>query len=185
MDGGEGFRQVFGEGGDGDEVFLVRGLVAALETDFSAGEVAGADFEADGDSFFDPVPFFDASAEVPVVDLDADFFTGVGFFAEGGGELLAGVEDGLFGFLFRSDGDDDDVLRGDPGGEDESVIIGVGHDEGSDEAGGDAPRGGVSEFRGAFAAGEADVLGFGKVLAEVVGGSRLDCFSVLDHGFDS
>ena len=77
------------------EGFFVGGLVAACEADFALLEVAGADFDADGDAFFDPLPFFDTATEVAGVDFDAEVFTGVFLLAKAGGEGFAGVDDGI------------------------------------------------------------------------------------------
>jgi len=97
---------------------------------------------------------------------------------------MTGVDDGLFGVLFWSDRNDDDLLRRDGWRKDEAIIIGVRHDERSDEAGGNTPRGGVDELVLVVSIDEGDLLSLGKVLAKVVGGSGLDGFFVLDHGFD-
>ena len=76
------------------------------------------------------------------------------------------------------------MLRSDTGREDEAIVIRVCHDEGADEAGGDSPRGRVDVLGVVVTVDEGDVLGFGKVLAEVVGGAGLDGFFILNHGLD-
>ncbi len=103
------------------------------------------------------------------------------FTAERFGEGLAGLEDGFLRFLLRGDGDDDDVLGCDAGREDQPVVVGVRHDEGADQAGRDAPRGGVDVFLLPVPPGEGDVLGLREVLPEVVGGAGLDGLLVLHH----
>lgn len=131
--------------GAAEEVLLVGeflgggGLVAALDAEFAGFDVAGSDFDADGDAFFDPLPFFHAAAEVAGVDVDADGFAVIGLVAEGIREGFAGGEDGFAGVFLGGDGEDDDVLGCDARGEHEAVVIGVCHDEGADEACGDAP----------------------------------------------
>lgn len=183
----DGFEEV-GGGGDevglGEEGFFAGGLVSPAEADAAFFEVAGADFQTDGDAFFDPFPFFGAAAEVACVDVDADGHAVEGDGAEGGGELLTVGDDGVACVGLGGDGDDDDLLGCDAGRADEAVVIGVGHDEGADHAGGDAPGGGPGVLAFVVAAGKGDVLGFGEVLAEEVGGAGLDGFAVLDHGFD-
>ncbi len=42
----------------------------------------------------------------------------------------------------------------------------------------------MDEFLGAISAGEADVLRFGEILAQVVGGAGLDRLAILYHGFN-
>lgn len=51
--------------------------------------------------------------------------------------------------------------------------------------GGDAPGAGPRELLGVVPSGKTDVLRFGEVLAQEVGGARLDGLPVLHHGFYS
>lgn len=146
VDGVERFDDITEEFFFFEEGFFGRGLVAALEADFAFLEVTGSDFDAEGNAFFDPFPFFGAAAEVAVIDEDAEVFASVGLFAKALGEGVAGLGDRLAGVFFGGDGNDDDLLRGDAGWKDEAVVVGVDHDEGADEAGGNAPRGGVDKL---------------------------------------
>ena len=168
-----------------DEVFLVGGPVAALDADFAGLDVARADLEADGDTLLDPLPLLDAATEIAFVDVDADGVASVAVVAANGlGDGLAGFEDGFPCLLLGSDGNDDDLLWGDAGRKDESVVIGVGHDERADEASRNTPGSGVDVLFLVLAADEGDVLSLGKVLSEVVGGAGLDGLLVLHHCFD-
>ncbi|MDB6071604.1 MAG: hypothetical protein JWL81_2775, partial [Verrucomicrobiales bacterium] len=171
--------------GVGDKFFFFQSFVAAADGDAAFFEVAGADFDADGHALFDPFPVPGAAGEVAPVDLDAEGFAAGGQGAEFLAEGIAGVQDGLFAIFFRGDGEDDNLVGGDAGRQDEAIVIAVGHDEGADEAGADAPGGGPGELARAAAAGELDVGGFGEVLAEEVAGARLDGFAVLHHGLDA
>ncbi len=58
------------------------------------------------------------------------------------------------------------------------------HDQGPDQAGGNAPRGGVGELLHTLAAGEGNVLGFREILPEIMRGSGLDRLAVLHHRLD-
>ncbi len=125
-----------------------------------------------------------AAAQVPIVEQHADFFAGE--FA--GFELLfdavAVFADLRAVFVAAVDRQDHHVLGGQPRRADEAVVIAVRHDQGTDEPGRDAPGSRPGER---FAAGrvlEFDLLGTRKILAEEVGGARLQGLAVLHHGLD-
>ena len=80
---------------------------------------------------------------------------------------------GVQGFVGLGDGNDDDLDGGQFGGEHEAFIVAVGHDQATDEAGGDAPAAGPDVFFLVVGVAELDVEGFGKVLAQVVAGTGL------------
>ena len=76
------------------------------------------------------------------------------------------------------------LVGGHGGRELEAALVAVGHDDGADQAGGDAPAGLMAVFELAFLAQILDVVGHREVGAEVVGGASLQGLTVLHHGLD-
>ena len=66
----------------------------------------------------------------------------------------------------------------------ESVVVGVGHDEGTDESGRDTPRGSPYVLGLIILIQIGDLEGLGEVLSEEVGGTALQSLTILHHGLD-
>ena len=82
------------------------------------------------------------------------------------------------------DGHDDHLDGSEVGREHQAVVVGVGHDEGTHQAGGYAPGGGPYIFQLVVLVDELYVEGLGKVLAQEVRRAALQGFAVLHHGLD-
>ena len=61
----------------------------------------------------------------------------------------------------------------------------MGHDESANQSGGNAPTRGPRIFKFAFLALELHIECLGKVLTQEMARPRLQCFSILHHGFDA
>ena len=107
-----------------------------------------------------------------------------GLRAQGLRERVAGLNDLLSSFLFRSDGKDDDLMRAHARWQDDSVVIAMRHDERADESSAHAPARGMRILAGIITAGELDACGFGEVLSEVVASAGMDSLSILYHSLD-
>ena len=162
-----------------DKGFFIDGQVAPLEADGAFFQVPGADFQAHGHSLLHPFPFLGAAAQVAPVHQYAERLAMEILGAEGACQFLAVVQNGLAAFFLGRNGDDDDLLGSHAGRADQAVVVGVHHDERTDHAGGDAPGAGPGELLGVVPPGKADVLGFGEVLPQEVGGPGLDGLAVL------
>ena len=66
----------------------------------------------------------------------------------------------------------------------QTVVVGVGHDAGADEAGGAAPAGLEGILQLVVPAGEGHVVGTGELVPEIVAGAGLEGLVVLHHGLD-
>ncbi len=80
---------------------------------------------------------------------------------------MGGLQNPPAAFLLV-DGDDDHLDGGEPRGKDKALIVPVGHDDGPDEAPGEAPAGGVHILHLEVPVLEGDVKGPGEVLPQVV-----------------
>ena len=100
---------------------------------------------------------------------------------EGGAELL-----GLFqhALLMLGNGNDGQLDGSHAGRDDETVVVAVGHDDGADGAGGEAPGGLEGISLHVVSAGEGDVEGLGEAVAEEVGGAALQSHAVVHHGLN-
>ena len=76
------------------------------------------------------------------------------------------------------------LLRRQFGWQFQPVIIGVGHDDGTNHACGKAPAGGVGQHHIARAILEFNVGGARKILPQIMAGAGLQRASILHHGFD-
>ena len=92
--------------------------------------------------------------------------------------------DGVELLLAAVDRDDDHLDRGDMGRQHEAVVVGVGHDEGADEAGAHTPGRGPDILGLVVLVEEGDAEALGKVLSEEVGRAALQRLAVLHHGLD-
>ena len=92
----------------------------------------------------------------------------------------------LFGdaLLVLRDGNDDDLYRSYARGQNETVIITVGHDYAADNAGGHAPGSLMRMLLLVLAVGEGDVKLLGKARAEVVARAGLERLMVVHHALD-
>ena len=185
MDGLEGGCDVGNGFVGGWEAFVFRTGVSTGEGNGSFFEVAWTDLDANRHTFFNPLPAFGSAADVALIYFYANGMSVERLGLQAGCELFCGVENRGPCFFFGGDGDDDDLGGGDARGEDDAVVIAVGHNDGADEAGADSPAGGPCQFLGVGAGDELDAAGFGEVLSEEVGRTGLDGFPVLDHGLDA
>lgn len=115
---------------------------------------------------------------VPVVQVDPKALSKKSL-----AETLGGLEDPLAAFVLV-DGDDDHLDGGEAGREDEAPIVPVGHDDGPDEAPGEAPARGVDVLHLEVPVLELDVKGAGEVLPQVVAGARLEGLAVFHQGLN-
>ena len=92
--------------------------------------------------------------------------------------------DGVELLLAAVDRDDDHLDRGDMRRQHEAVVVGVGHDEGADEAGAHTPGRGPDILGLVVLVEEGDAEALGKVLSEEVGRAALQRLAVLHHGLD-
>ena len=179
----------FGEQGDdalGQSILwdkalaVAAGDVAASHCNRAFFDVFGADFDAHGHALDFPFVELKASSEVfALVDFEADRTL------PACGDALDGVHhEGFLGVVFV-DGDDDDLDGGQSRRHNQAVVVAVGHDEGADEAGADAPAGGPGVLDGVGLVGERNIKCLGEVLAQVVGRAGLQGAAVLHHGFDA
>ncbi len=114
-------------------------------------------------------------------------------------DLAVGILDGLQLFLqtlavFQHfspllivpiDGENHNVARRQTWWEHETIIITVGHQQRTDQARGDAPRGRPGIHLLAVLVLKLDFLGTSEVLAQEVRRARLQCFAVLHHRFNT
>ena len=80
-----------------------------------------------------------------------------------------------------SDGQNDDLNGGDLGGQNQSVIIAVGHDHRADHPGRAAPGGLEGVLLLVVPAGKGNVVGTAELVAEVVGGRALKRLVIFHH----
>ena len=144
-----------------------------------------ADLQPDGDALLDPGPGLLAAAHVPVVDLDADAASRVLDAPQILRQLPAVRHDRLGIIRLEGDGQDHHVNRGQPWWQHQPIVIGMRHDEATDETGRDAPGRRPAMHAFPLIAEVDDVLCPGEVLAQEVGSSGLQCFSVLHHRLDA
>src|SRR5690606_1572408 len=116
---------------DGD-LLLVRAIASSHE-DRVRLHVARTDLDTEGDTALDPLPALLAAPEIAGVNLDPN-----GAVIElSGAELLrqamAVLQDRRCVLSLVKDGQDDDVRRGKARRQNETVIVGMRHDETADE----------------------------------------------------
>ncbi len=90
----------------------------------------------------------------------------------------------LFGLLAATNGDDDDLVRGELRGKDEALVVSVSHDHAADHAGAHSPGGGVAQAKGTVLGRVLDAEGPGEVLGHVVRGALLQRAAVPHHPLD-
>ena len=154
---------------------LLLAGVAADQHALAVLDVAGADLQAHGHALHLPLGKLPAGLLVAVIQLDA------GILADLGGQLAALVQHaGLVG----SHGHDHDLNGRDGRGQDQAVVVAVGHDDGADQAGGRAPGGLERILQGVVAAREGHVIGAAEFVTEVVARAALQGLAVLHHRLD-
>ena len=82
------------------------------------------------------------------------------------------------------DGHDHDLDGGHCRGQDQAVVIAVGHNDGTHQTGGNAPAGLERVMQLVVAAGKGHVVSLAELIAEVMAGAALQGLAVLHHGFD-
>ena len=154
---------------------LLLAGVAADQHALAVLDVAGADLQAHGHALHLPLGKLPAGLLVAVIQLDA------GILADLGGQLAALVQHaGLVG----SHGHDHDLNGRDGRGQDQAVVVAVGHDDGTHQTGRNAPAGLERVVQLVVAAGEGHVIGLAELVAEVVAGAALQGLAVLHHRLD-
>src|SRR5690606_31884630 len=110
---------------------ILHGLVTAADKDGSRGDIARADLDANGNASLHPMPDLLAAADVAVVDLDLDLDSVATetLLPELPGKRATVLEDGRALLIRAIDRQENDVLRREPRGKHETVVIGVRHDE--------------------------------------------------------
>ena len=98
--------------------------------------------------------------------------------------LLHFLQDGIALFFRFIDRNHHHMDRGESRGQDQAVVVSVGHDQRAHQTGRNAPGRSPDVFLLAFLVGELDVEGLGEVLAQEVGGTGLQGLAVLHHGLD-
>ena len=126
-------------------------------------DVSGSDLHPKGDASHLAVGKLPARALVAVVHLDSEALLQKLCL-----KLCGLLQDALLLLLYR---DDDHLGRCDPGGQTQAVVVSVHHDDGADDTGGYAPGGLVYVLQLVVLIAVLDVEGFGKAVAEVVGGT--------------
>ena len=161
--------QVGKQGGDsgGQVVQADEGLFAGVAADQDAlvlFQVLGAQLQAQGHALHLPLAELPAGGVVAVVQLDA------GVLADGGGHL-----GGLLGYagLVGRDRHHHHLPGRNGRGQDQAIVVAVGHDDGAHQTGGDAPAGLEGVVQLVVPAGEGDVVGAAELVAEVVAGAAL------------
>ena len=135
--------------------------------------VLGADLHPEGHALHLILGELPAGGVVGIVHPGAD------------ARLLQPVPEGRGGVqhagLVRRHGDDHRLDGSHPGGQDQAVVVSVGHDDAADHPGGHAPAGLVGIVELVVLSGVGDVEGFGEAVAEVVAGARLEGLVVVHH----
>ena len=153
-------------------------LFAVVTADGNADivlDVAGTELEPQGNALHLILGALPAEAVVREIGLCAD----------AGGlnppeQLLR-----LFGDtrLMGGDRDQNDLDGGNLRGENQAVVVAVGHDHRPDHTGRGTPGGLEGVLKLVVAPGKGDVIGAGELVAEVMGGSALQGLVVLHHAF--
>ena len=146
--------------------------------------VPGPDLNPQGNPFFDPLPVTGA-ADIASVDFDRQGPAGIDLLPQPPGQVLDHRHNRLAVPLLADNGQQNDLGRGDAGGHDHAVVVGMGHDQAADETGGNPPGGRPGEGLLSFFRLEADIRGFGEILTEHVRSPGLEGLSVLHHGLDA
>ena len=81
----------------------------------------------------------------------------------------------------RRHGDDHRLDGSHPGGQDQAVVVSVGHDDAADHPGGDAPAGLVGVVELVVLPGVGNAEGLGEAVPEIVAGARLKGLVVVHH----
>ena len=159
---------------------LVRLGDAHLAHDRALLEVAGADLEAHRHALALPLEVLGARLHpVALVDLDEEAVV-----AQVLGDLVRGLEDGRALLVLAVDRHDHHVDGGHARRQHEAVVVRVRHDQGADQARGDAPAGLPDVLTLAGRVLEHHVEGLAEVLAQVVARAALQRLAVLHHPLD-
>ena len=143
-------------------------LIAASDKDGAGGQVAGPDFHPEWHALLDPFPSLVSAGRIAPVDFHTHIVAIKLLGRDLTGQFLAGGENRVPVLLLGNHGNDNDVSRRHARGKNEAVVIGVGHDKRTDQAGAHAPARGPGEFLFAFAGEVLNAGGVGKILAEEV-----------------
>src|SRR5271156_4317326 len=164
-----------------DERFaFFAGAIAARQHYRAFGDVFGAEFQAQRDAAHFPIVEFEAGAGAfALVELDAD--SGVHQFLA---QPVRAFQDTGFFFVRLKNRDDYQLDGRQARRENQSLVITMHHDDGANEAGGEAPGSGPAVLQHAAFIEVANFERFREVLAEIVGGAGLQRFAVAHHGFD-
>ena len=172
--------QSFHCGGNcGGQIFKLHKLlfagIAADQHALAVLDIAGADFQANRHALHFPLGKLPAGLLVGIVQLHAGILT------DFGSQFAAFVQ--YAGFV-GGNGNDDHLHRGNGRGQDQTVVIAVGHDDSADQTSRSAPAGLEGVLQGVVAAGKCNVIGAAELIAKIVAGAALQGFAVLHHGFD-
>ena len=148
-------------------------VVAAHQHALAGLHIPGADLHAQGHALHLILGALPAHGVVGIVHLHPHAGR-LQAIPQGGGRLQnAG--------LVLGHGQDDDLDGRDFRGQDQTVVVAVGHDHRTDHASGGAPGGLERILQLVVPAGEGHAIGAGELIAKVVGGGALEGLAVLHH----
>ena len=159
-----------------DSVEGNEGLCTAYSRNENAGvvfDVARTDLDTERNALHLVLRILPSGGVITVVNLYAEFC----------GKLVAQSVSGVKNaFLVLCNGTDDDLCGSDRGGENESVIVAVSHNDRADHTGRNAPGCLVRVLDLIVACGVLDVESLCKTVAEVVSCTALKSNAVVHHG---
>ena len=156
-----------------DEDFFAG--IAAHQHALVLFQILGADLQTQRHALHLPLGELPARGIVAVVQLHA------GILAD-----LLGQLGSLLGNagLVGCDGHYDHLNGGHCRGQDQAVVVAVGHDDSAHQTGGNAPAGLERMMQLVVAAGKGHVISLAELIAKVVAGAALQGLAVLHHGLD-
>ena len=152
-----------------------KGLLARYAANENAGvvfDITGTDFETERNTLHLILCILPTGGVIAVVEL---YTQGLRKFCLDFGCLFKNA------FLVLCNGDDNNLNGSYARGENETVVVTVCHNDGTDGTGGYAPRCLVGIFERVVTRGELDVKCLCKAIAKVVGGTALQSHTVVHH----
>gem|GEM_PF-2245686 len=149
--------------------------IAAHQNALVLLQILGADLQAQGHTLHLPLAELPARGVVAVIQLDPCIL----------GDLLGqlGCLLGNTG-LVGGNGHYHHLDGGHSRGQDQAVVITMGHDDGAHQTGGHAPAGLVRIVQLVVAAGKGHIVSTAELIPKVVAGAALQGLAVLHHGLD-
>ena len=166
-------------------IFFTRALVAPPNEDGILLDVPRSHFDADGNSFLDPVPALLARVHVTVIQHNFNGSAVILLFAKRRFKRAAVVEDHVALRFVTDDGQNRHVRRRQPGRHHQAVIVAMDHDQPADQACRYAPGCGPDMFKSTLPRLVLDSRCPGEVLPQEMAGTGLQRLAVLHHGFNA